>query len=286
MNSITPRRSVLYMPSSNDRAISKAPSLGVDTVILDLEDAVALDQKESTRDKLVQVLDSQDFGRSEVVVRVNGPDTEWGESDLRAFANSKANALCIPKVESASDVHNVVQILESSGDTSTSIWVMCETPLGLSNIEQIVKASERICCLMMGTSDLMKDLRIRHSVARQGLIYSLSRSVLAARVANIDIIDGVFVDLKDEAGYRFSCEQARELGFDGKSIIHPKQIADANEIFAPDQEALEEAAEIVDAWNTCEAEGKAVTVVRGKLVEALHVEQAKRLLDFQAAIKL
>jgi citrate lyase subunit beta/citryl-CoA lyase len=285
MKTIAPRRSVLYMPSNNDRAIAKAPSLGADTLILDLEDAVAPEEKSNTRAKLVELVQTQDFGQAERIVRVNGADTQWGEADLRAFANAKIDALCIPKVESMKDVDLVLNILESAGDTSTKLWVMAETPMGVQSVEQIVGASDRICALMMGTSDLMKDLRLPHTVKRQGLLYSLSKCVLAARVAGIDIIDGVFIDLKDDTGFRHSCEQARELGFDGKSVIHPKQIADANEVFGPNNSALEEATEIVEAWEQCKINGDGVTVVRGKLVEALHVEQAQRLLEFQAEIE-
>ncbi len=284
MSKIIPRRSVLYMPSSNERAIAKASSLDVDAIILDLEDAVAVDQKSNTREKLQQYLETQNFGSAEVIVRVNGPDTSWGESDIRAFANTKADAICIPKVESPKDVERVISLLEAEGDMETQLWVMAETPIGIKNVEEITLSSHRICTLLLGTSDLMKDLRIPHSVERKGLIYSLSKAVLAARVAGIDIIDGVFIDLKDELGFRTSCEQGLELGFDGKSLIHPKQLKDANEVFAPNQSALEEAKEIVDAWKLCESEGSGVTTVRGKLVESLHVEQAQRLLDYQSAI--
>ena len=219
-----------------------------------------------------------------MVVRVNAPDTPWGEDDIRAFANSKADALCIPKVESLDGLQRVLSILESENDYATQLWVMAETPLGITNINDIVHGSDRICALLMGTSDLTKELRIPHTVDRQGLLYSLSRAVVAARAADIDIIDGVFVDLNDEAGFAMSCKQGRELGFDGKSLIHPKQLAVANTTFAPDSSALEEAKEITDAWAECQAKGQGVTVVRGKLVESLHVEQAQRILAYQAAI--
>lgn len=281
---ITPRRSVLYIPSNNDRAIAKAATLDVDTVILDLEDAVAVSQKEETREKLLQALHSHDFGGAEIVIRVNALNTPWGEADLRAFANSKANAICIPKVESAEDVHAIIALLEAQGDEKTPLWVMAETPLGIKNIDDIVNAGQRICTLLMGTSDLTKDLRLTHSVDRIGLQYSLSRAVLAARIANIDIIDGVFVDLNDEEGFAKSCKQGLELGFDGKSLIHPRQIAIANETFSPSSNAIEEATEIVEAWEKCQAENSGVTVVRGKLVESLHVEHAIRSLNFHQAI--
>jgi len=284
MPKIIPRRSALYMPSGNDRAIAKAEHLDADAVILDLEDAVAHDQKESTRSRLLEHLDSRSFGRSEVVVRVNGLDTAWGEADIRAFANKSMNALCLPKVESPETVNQVVALLEELSDMQTQLWVMIETPIGVNNAEQILSASNRICAALLGTSDLMKDLRIPFNVERKGLLYSLSKVVLAARVNGIDVIDGVFIDLEDDTGFRKSCEQGLELGFDGKSLIHPKQLATANEVFGPSAEDIEEAHEIVEAWLQAESEGSGVTVVRGKLVELLHVEQAQRVLAYQQAI--
>lgn len=275
------RRSVLYMPGSNARALEKARSLPVDTVILDLEDAVAPAQKRQARDAIAAAVRAGGYAPREVVVRVNGSDSEWGSDDLRAVATVAAHvdAVLLPKVQSAADVLDAAHLLVQSGATHRpALWAMVETPQGITAVEAICAASPRLDCLVLGTNDLAKDLRIAQEPERLGLLYALSRCVLAARAAGLDILDGVHPDLEDDAGLRASCEQGRRLGFDGKTLFHPRQVAAANELFSPSAEAVEEAHAIVAAWAEAQARGAGVTLQGGRLVEHLHVLDAHRVI--------
>ena len=280
---LRPRRSVLYMPGSNARALEKARGLNADSLILDLEDAVAPDQKAAAREQVLDAVTQGGYGDRELVVRVNGFDTPWGRDDIVAFANAPIAALCLPKVESAGEVNAVVQLLiqESS---SLRLWLMAETPRGILNIDEICGANARNEVLVMGTSDLAKELRGPHTPGRLGMQVSLQLCVLAARAHGLDILDGVYLDIKDETGYAAACEQGVELGFDGKTLIHPSQIEPANKAFAPSEETVDRARRIIEAWETAKAEKKAVAVVDGKLVEVLHFEEAKRHLAIAEAI--
>ena len=280
---IRPRRSVLYMPGSNARALEKARTLPADSLILDLEDAVAPDQKAAAREQVLEAVNAGGYGEREVVVRVNGFDTPWGRDDIVAFANAPIAALCLPKVESASEVNAVVQLLKQENST-LKLWLMAETPRGILNIDEICGADKRNEVIVMGTSDLAKELRVPHTPDRLGMQTSLQLCVLAARAHGLDILDGVYLDIKDETGYAAACEQGVALGFDGKTLIHPSQIEAANKAFAPSAEIIERAGRIVDAWQAAKAEGKAVAVVDGKLVEVLHFEEAKRHLAIHEAI--
>lgn len=280
---IRPRRSVLYMPGSNARALEKARTLPADSLILDLEDAVAPDQKPAAREQVLEAVNAGGYGEREVVVRVNGFDTPWGRDDIVAFANAPIAALCLPKVESAREVNAVVQLLKQENST-LKLWLMAETPRGILNIDEICGADKRNEVIVMGTSDLAKELRVPHTPDRLGMQTSLQLCVLAARAHGLDILDGVYLDIKDEAGYAAACDQGVALGFDGKTLIHPSQIESANKAFAPSAEIIERAGRIVDAWQAAKAEGKAVAVVDGKLVEVLHFEEAKRHLAIHEAI--
>lgn len=281
-----PRRSVLYMPGSNQRALEKARSLPADTLVLDLEDAVAPAMKVTARQQIDEAIAAGGYGHRELVVRVNGLETRWAEEDIRMVASSGADALCIPKVETAAEVQEVVAILEAAGAKDTlSIWVMAETPLGVLNIGQVAAAHPRVQVVVMGTSDLAKELRVRHTPERQGLLTSLNLCVLAARAHGLEILDGVYLDLDDPSGFVASCEQGRDLGFDGKTLIHPKQLEEANRAFGPGERELERAARIIAAWQEAAAEGKAVVLVDNKLVEVLHVEEARRLLAIDQTIQ-
>ncbi|MAY35664.1 MAG: CoA ester lyase [Spongiibacteraceae bacterium] len=280
---IRPRRSVLYMPGSNARALEKARTLPADSLILDLEDAVAPDQKAAAREQVLEAVNAGGYGEREVVVRVNGFDTPWGRDDIVAFANAPIAALCLPKVESASEVNAVVQLLKQENST-LKLWLMAETPRGILNIDEICGADKRNEVIVMGTSDLAKELRVPHTPDRLGMQTSLQLCVLAARAHGLDILDGVYLDIKDEAGYAAACDQGVALGFDGKTLIHPSQIEPANKAFAPSADIIERAGRIVDAWQAAKAEGKAVAVVDGKLVEVLHFEEAKRHLAIHEAI--
>ncbi len=280
---LRPRRSVLYMPGSNARALEKARTLDADCLILDLEDAVSPDQKAAAREQVLAAVNAGGYGERELVVRVNGFDTAWGRDDIVAFANAPIAALCLPKVESEEEVHAVVQLLKQEG-SSLKLWLMAETPRGVLNIDEICGASARNEVVVMGTSDLAKELRVPHTPDRLGMQTSLQLCVLAARAHGLEILDGVYLDIKDEAGYAEACEQGVKLGFDGKTLIHPSQIEAANRAFAPSPEVVERARKIIEAWEAAKAEKKAVAVVDGKLVEVLHFEEAQRHLAIAEAI--
>ena len=281
-----PRRSVLYMPGSNARALEKGRSLPADGLILDLEDAVAPDAKETARDQIVAALKDGGYGKREIAVRVNPLDSPWGQDDVKAMATSGADALLLPKVESAAMIHELEKLMDAAGaPKSMGIQCMMETPLGMLNAQEVAGASKRINCLVMGTSDLVKDLQAAHTPERLPVLTSLGLCILAARAYGIAITDGVHLDLSDDEGFAAQCVQGKELGFDGKTLIHPKTIAKANEVFAPSQEEIDWSHKIIAAHAEAAAEGKGVVVVDGKLIENLHVENAKRLVALSDAIK-
>lgn len=273
------------MPGSNARALEKARTLDADSLVLDLEDAVAPDQKEAAREQVLAAVTAGGYGHREMVVRVNAFDTRWGRDDIVAFAGAPIAALCLPKVESAEEVNAVVQLLKQEKST-LKLWLMAETPRGILNIDEICGAHERVEVIVMGTSDLAKELRVPHTPDRLGLQTSLQLCVLAARAHGLDILDGVYLDIKDDAGFAVACDQGVALGFDGKTLIHPSQLERANIAFAPAPEVIDRARRILDAWREAEAEGKAVAVVDGKLVENLHVAEAERHLAIYEAISV
>jgi len=252
---------------------------------LDLEDAVAPDQKEAARPNILAALREGGYGRRELVMRVNGLDTPWGDEDLRAAATSGAHSVCIPKVESAEQVLDIVARLERYGaPADQGLWVMAETPRGILNAQQICGAHRRLSVLMLGTSDLAKDLRVPHRPDRIGFITSLSLCVLAARAHGLDVLDGVHLNINDPEGFRAVCEQGRALGFDGKTLIHPNQVEIANEVFGLDQAAIEHAHRVIEVWENAEKQGMGVAVLNGKLVENLHAAEARRVLILAEAI--
>jgi citrate lyase subunit beta/citryl-CoA lyase len=283
--SIRPRRSVLYMPGSNRRALVKGRELPADALILDLEDAVAPDAKEAGREEIAGALaERESYGARELVVRVNGLDTMWGHGDLVAMAKAGADAILLPKVESADMVRRAVAVLDNAGaPADLMVWCMMETPRGILQVEAIAD-HHRVACLVMGTSDLTKDLMARHTAMRLPMLPSLGLCLLAARAAGIAIIDGVYLDLDDQAGLVTACEQGRDLGFDGKTLIHPKQIAAANDTFGPTDDAIQSAKRIIEAYAEALRAGKGVTVLDGKLVENLHVAEAERIVALAEAI--
>lgn len=281
---IRPRRSALYMPGSNTRALEKARQLDTDCVILDLEDAVAPDAKGEARSNIANALQESGYGRRELVVRCNDIHSQTGRDDVRALSGLEFDALLLPKVESPEAVLQALHLCREFGvDDRVAIWVMAETPRGVQNIEAIAAADERLAVIVMGTSDLAKDLRVRHSRDRTGFLYALSRCVVAARAEGLDILDGVHLDIGDDEGLLYACESGRDLGFDGKTLIHPRQIATANRVFLPSEEECERARAIIAAWQEAEAQGKGVVVVDGRLVENLHVDEARRSLALAAA---
>ena len=285
MRNIRPRRSVLYMPGSNARALEKAKTLAADGLIFDLEDAVAPSAKEAAREQVCAAIKAGGYGRRELVVRVNGLATAWGYADLVAAAASAAHAVLVPKVESAASVRQAVAALEANGaPADLAVWCMMETPLGMLHAEEIAGAHRRVACLVMGTSDLANELRAGHTRERLPVLTSLGLCLLAARAHGLAIVDGVHLDLGDDEGFAYSCRQAAELGFDGKTLIHPKTIAVANEAFAPSEQDIAWSKKIIAAHAAAQAEGKGVVVVDGRLIENLHVENARRLVALANAI--
>jgi citrate lyase subunit beta/citryl-CoA lyase len=275
------------MPGSNARALDKARALPADGLILDLEDAVAPDAKAVAREQIVAALAEGGYGHRELLVRINALSTPWGADDLRAIAAASVppHAILVPKVSSAADVIEAITAFEQAGgDSRVEFWLMIETPLCILNINEVTAAHPRLKGLVMGTSDLSKDTRVRHTRERLGFMAALNLSVYAARAHGLEVIDGVHLDLDDDAGLQAACVQGRELGFDGKSLIHPKQIAAANAAFAPDAAELDQARAIIECWQQAQAEGKGVVVLNGRLVENLHVEEANRLLELGDAI--
>ncbi len=282
-----PRRSVLYMPGANARALQKSRTLPADALIFDLEDAVAPEAKETARRQILDAVSEGGYGHREILIRTNGLNTPWGYDDLVAVAKAGSDAVLLPKVESAEMVRQAEAVLESHGaPDSLAIWCMMETPRGTLHAEEIADASPRLGGLVMGTSDLAKDLQAQHTAMRLPLITSLGLCMLAARAARIAILDGVFLDLNDHEGFVDSCRQGAELGFDGKTLIHPKQIDAANEVFGPSEEEVRLSKRIIEAYAAAEAEGKGVVVVDGKLIEKLHVDHAERVVALAEAIAL
>ncbi len=285
INTSRPRRSVLYMPGANTRALEKAKSLPADSLILDLEDAVAPDAKAEARENIRAALVTG-FGHREAVVRINGLNTQWGLDDLKAFADTKADAILLPKVESASQIREVASLLKQFNPASTmKIWAMIETPLAIFTLPEIASSHPMLEALVLGTSDLVKDLHARHTPSRVETQTALSLSVLAARAHQLCVLDGVHLSLDDEDGLRQSCIQGRDMGFDGKTLIHPSQIALANQIFGPSLEEIDEARQRITAYEAAISSGAGIAVLNGKLVEELHIQDAKRILALANAIE-
>jgi citrate lyase subunit beta/citryl-CoA lyase len=286
LNTARPRRSVLYMPGSNTRALEKARTLPADALIFDLEDAVSADAKPQARRNILDALADGGYGFREIIIRINGLSTPWGYEDLAAAARSGAHAVLIPKVESADTVRQVEAVLDNLGAPETlAIWAMMETPLGMLHAEEISSATPRLACLVMGTSDLAKDLHASHTRDRMPMVTSLGLCLLAARAYGLAIIDGVHLDLRDDEGLAYACKQGVAFGFDGKTLIHPRTIAIANDAFAPTADEVEWSKKIIEAHAAAVAEGRGVAVLDGKLIENLHVVNAKRMVDLARAIE-
>lgn len=283
---LRPRRSVLYMPGANERALEKAQSIPADALILDLEDAVAPDAKPEARERVCAAATSGAYGHREVAIRANGIGTPWHDDDLQAIAKAGPAAVVIPKINAAADVHRIEQALEAGGAPDhTRIWAMLETPTAMLRAVEIAQSSERLAVLVMGTNDLAKELQAAHVPGRQPLITGLGLCLLAARAVGKVILDGVYNDIKDEAGFLAECVQGRDLGFDGKTLIHPSQVDPCNATFAPAADEVEKAGRIIAAFEEAEAEGRGVVTVDGRMVENLHVDQARRTLATVSAIE-
>jgi citrate lyase subunit beta / citryl-CoA lyase len=284
---IRPRRSVLYMPGSNARALEKAKTLPADALILDLEDAVAPEAKETARKQVCDAVKAGGYGHREVVVRVNALDTPWGAADIAAAAAAAPDAVLLPKPATGADIVRATEALAGAPD-KTRLWAMIETPLAILNLADIAAASRqagaRLACLVMGTNDLVKETRADLSVNRRPALYWLSATVTAARAYGLDVLDGVYNNFRDADGLRRECVHARRLGFDGKTLIHPDQVATANEVFAPPPEEVAFARKIIAAFDRPESKGKGVITVEGRMVELLHAEMARRTVGVAEAI--
>jgi citrate lyase subunit beta/citryl-CoA lyase len=282
-----PRRSVLYMPGSNARALEKARSISADALILDLEDAVAPDAKAEARAQVVAAVVAGGYGKREICIRVNGLDTPWGMDDIKAAVAAKPDAILVPKINSAEDVMRADKALSDAGaPASLQLWCMIETPLAILNIQAIAAkaSSTRMTLWVMGTNDIAKELRAAHTPDRVPMLTSLGMSIIAARAYGLVALDGVYNEIKDEAGFVAVCEQGRDMGFDGKTLIHPSQVGPCNVIFSPDAETVNFARQTIAAFEAPENKGKGVLKVEGRMVEILHAEIAKRTVAIADAI--
>lgn len=280
-----PYRSVLYMPGSRPRALEKARSLPADALILDLEDAVAPAEKENARELVAKAVEDGGYGSRKLIVRVNGFDTAWGEADLARAARAQPDAILLPKVESPADIARAALLMADAGaEERVRIWAMMETPRGALNALAIADSHPRLEGFVLGTNDLVKDLGAAHTPDRLPLVASLGLCLLAARAAGLVCVDGVYNAFQDAEGLRAACLQGRDMGFDGKTLIHPDQLAIANEVFAPSSEAVDLARRQVEAFEAATARGEGVAVVDGRIVENLHVVTAKRLIGRAEAI--
>ncbi len=283
--SLRPRRSVLYMPGANERALEKAKSLPADAIIFDLEDAVAPNAKDEARDRVCAAARSGHYGTRELAIRANGLGTQWHDADVAAIAATGPDAIVVPKIDSVDDVRVIEAALDEGGaPATTAIWAMVETPIAMMRAADIAGCSDRLTVLVMGTNDLAKELRAAHVPGRQPLLTGLGLCLLAARATGKVILDGVYNDIGNADGFLAECQQGREMGFDGKTLIHPSQIDPCNEVFAPSPEAVDAAQEIIAAFEEAEREGRGVVTVNGRMIENLHVDEARRTLAQADAI--
>jgi citrate lyase subunit beta/citryl-CoA lyase len=282
---VRPRRSVLYMPGANARALEKARTLAADGLIFDLEDAVAPDAKARARQQVVKAIRTGGYGKRELIVRVNSLTTPWGLDDLTAVATCEAHAVLLPKVESGDTVRQALSLLTThKAPEHLALWCMLETPRGILHAEDIASASPRVAALIMGTSDLTKELRANTTRERLPLLPSLGLGLLVGRAYGLAVLDGVHLDLEDDEGFTYAYRQAADMGFDGKTLIHPKTIATANAVFAPSPSAVAWARRIIAAHAEAMAQGQGIVVVEGRVIETLHVEEARCVVQLAEAI--
>ena len=277
-------RSVLYMPSSNARAVEKARTIPADAIIFDLEDAVAPDAKQTARTRAVEAVRSGQYGRRVLTIRCNGLDTPWGEDDLLEAATSGATAVVIPKVSGVEHLAQVVAVLDKAGaPEALAVWAMVETPTAVLDVRAIASA-DRVAALVLGTNDLAKELRAALVPGRAPLLPHLATTLLAAREAGVAVLDGVYNDVKDLAGFQAECVQGFEMGFDGKTLVHPTQVEVANRVWAPGEQELAYAHRVLAAFDEALAQGRGVATVDGRMIENLHVDNARRTLSVAEAV--
>ncbi|HET7404234.1 MAG TPA: CoA ester lyase [Usitatibacter sp.] len=273
-----PRRSMLYVPGCATRFLNKARTLRVDSVILDLGDPILVEAKEDSRRNVCEAVLAGGYGRREVVVRVNDLDSPWGRDDVKAVATSGVEAILFPNIESKADVEEALTLLDAAGGSHLPIMVMIESPMAVLHAEEIARASDRIACMVVATSDLLNQLHARRTPDRLPLVHSLSQVLLAARAYDRACVDGISTDLKDMQSFEYACRLARDLGFDGKSLVHPFQLPYCNDAFTPKPYDLAAAHEVIEALEKAHHEGRGTVVVNGRLVEGHHVKASKRLL--------
>ncbi len=287
---IRPRRSVLYMPGANLRALEKARTIPADTLILDLEDSVAPDSKPQARDNVCAAVKSQEYGSRELVIRVNALETPWGSADLFAAAAAEPDAILVPKVSHPGDVVSAAKVLKAAGASDkVKLWAMIETPMAIINAKEIaatgIDPENRMACLVLGTNDLLKESRARMSHDRFAVVPWLALTIVAARAYGLDVVDGVYNEYKDDVGFRAECEHGRTLGMDGKTLIHPSQVGPCNDIFSPTDEEVEWSRKIIAAFQLPGNDRKGVITVEGRMVERLHLVMAQRTVVIAEAIK-
>ena len=282
---LRPRRSVLYMPGANERALEKAKGIPADALILDLEDAVAPDAKAEARARVCAAAASGEYGAKEIAIRINGIGTQWHADDIAAAAAASPNAIVVPKVNSADEVAQLVASFKAAGAPAhTKLWAMLETPVAILNAESIATASDRLTVLVMGTNDLAKELYVEHVPGRAPLQFGLQKCLMAARLAGKVILDGVYNDINDDGGFRAEALQGKQFGFDGKTLIHPSQVEPCNDVFAPSDDEIEHSRKVIAAFNEAQAEGRGVVTVDGRMIENLLVDNALRILAVADAI--
>lgn len=286
---VRPRRSVLYMPGSNERALEKAKTIAADALILDLEDAVAPDAKIEARRKVCAAVASGGYGKRELVIRVNGLETPWGAEDLFAAAAAAPDAILVPKVGRPGDIISAAKVLTAaSAPEKTKLWAMMETPMSILNVREIAMAGiereHRLTCLVMGTNDLLKESHARAYKDRFAVVPWLSMTIVAARAYGLDVLDGVYNDFRDEVGFRAEAEHGRTLGMDGKTLIHPSQVGIANETFSPSPAEVDWSRKIIAEFAKPEHAKLGVITVEGRMVERLHLVMAERTVAIAEAI--
>ncbi len=286
---LRPRRSILYVPGDNARALEKTQSLAADAIIIDLEDSVAPSNKEQARVQAMEAIRQGGFGSREIILRVNPIETPWGMADLHAALNAAPHAILVPKVSQPGDIIGTAKVVKASGAVDhIRLWAMIETPMGVINAREIAACGpdpdNRLSCFVLGTNDLLKESRARSSNQRFAVVPWLAMTLVAARAYGLDVIDGVYNDFKDDAGFRAECEHGRTLGMDGKTLIHPSQVAPCNEVFSPTEDEVNWAQKIIKAFAEPENARKGVITVEGKMVERLHLVMAKRVAAIADAI--
>ena len=285
MKYFRPRRSMLYSPAYNFRFLQKAAALAADCVVMDLEETIVPEQKENSRRNIIKAFREVDYGHREIIVRVNRLGSPWIADDLAAVARIGADAILFPRIEKKQDMHDCIRLLDAAGGGLLPVMTMIETPFGVLHAEEIAGASERIACMVMGTADLTNHLHARPHPERLPLLASLSMVLLAARAYNRSVVDGIQSNLKDMHTFEYSCRLGRDMGLDGKTLVHPDQLIYCNESYTPKKAEIDHALAVIGAFDQAQKEGKGNVVVNGRLIEQMHVVAARRIVELDRAIQ-